>query len=134
MVTIALQCPSEGGFTFYRARGMLPICIRSEYEDKFASCTQGNHSANREGGEVEKVNTLLFPNPATTELQIPLTKDFAGTIEISNSFGQKLKQEQFNENETLKLIQLDYPSGMYICTVYWSNGTKSSKKFLIQLP
>lgn len=68
----------------------------------------------------------LFPNPAKDAVQIQTEKEFS-TIELIDASGKRVLTETKN---TLNLIGLD--SGIYLIQVHFTDGMKSSQRFIKQ--
>ncbi|WP_430406355.1 peptide-N-glycosidase F-related protein [Fluviicola sp.] len=76
--------------------------------------------------ELNNPSFTLFPNPAKDAVQIQTEKEFS-TIELIDASGKRMLTETKN---TLNLIGLD--SGIYIIQVHFTDGMKSSQRFIKQ--
>lgn len=84
--------------------------------------------------KIESNNVVLnlFPNPATTTLQIQ-SSVATKTIVIYNALGQEAKKVNFdyNVNETVISVA-DLPKGNYTISIIDLKGNKTSKNFIVQ--
>lgn len=71
----------------------------------------------------------VWPNPATNLINITADGNYSG--EIYNQLGEQVLS--FKSNDDLKTISTsDWAKGLYLITIQNENGTRSSKKVLIQ--
>ncbi len=82
----------------------------------------GLESINKPNG-----NLNIFPNPATAMLTINLKDDFTNAqVHINDLVGKEVYASSFSGN-ALSLNVSDWGNGMYICTVYKSDATTTSR-------
>ncbi len=137
LLSIALQCPQEGGMAVYKARGILPVCSRAEYQDEFDSCfpiapieERSIDEADMSKFSGEKLN--IYPNPALNEIHIPLAKNLNGALTIRDSFGRRLLQRKIAEGDTSCSLQLSFPTGIYYCSILWEDGASQTESFIVR--
>ncbi|MDR1847004.1 MAG: leucine-rich repeat protein [Bacteroidales bacterium] len=82
-----------------------------------------------EEANVEAVTFNLYPNPATTELNIS-SSQIIETIEVFNILGQRVYASQI-KNTTVKIDITNFKSGNYIAKINTNNGI-TIKKFIVQ--
>lgn len=136
LIAIATQCPQEGGMPVYRARGLLPVCIRSEYQESFDSCYQEDETYYQRLAQEQLVNQTsklnIFPNPALDNIQISGLKEMNGDLLIVDAFGRKVHQQKILKDEADVFIALSYPKGIYYCTILWEDGSSQHGAITIQ--
>jgi hypothetical protein len=137
LLNIALQCPQEGGMAVYKARGMLPECVRSAYEETFQSCFPVDSIEERSNAGIElsesssgKLN--LYPNPTFNEIHIPLAKNMGGVLTIVDSFGRKALQKDIAKGDSLFIIPLSFAAGIYYCSILWEDGSSQTEPFIVR--
>ena len=134
LIEIAIQCPQDGGMAVYRARGLLPYCIRVELEDKFEACNEDPKPEDRYlTAELERqLDFEIYPNPTRSYLNINLPVKQNGQVEIYDSFGKQHLSNNFSGQTSTLSIQLDLPAGLYYCTLTFESGMTTSKSFIVQ--
>ena len=80
---------------------------------------------------------VLYPNPVITNLNVQVTNDITGDLQIvvSNSSGLKVKNIQATKTSRDFLEQVnmqDVPSGTYVVEVIFKNGTRLSGQVVKQ--
>ena len=84
--------------------------------------------------DMEKVDYSIIPNPVTNTshliVQNPENKKLS--IRIFNSFGQLVKQYNYNTSIDMEIRTGDFPAGVYFYSIYENNDFLTSDKFIIQ--
>lgn len=139
LVDIALQCPQYGGVSVYKARGLLPVCVRLDYEDEFEECFLReddiiDERSNESGTHWDRLSEALemYPNPTSNLLNIKNAKSLSGQIKITDLFGHELLLYKISKRDSIINLDLDLPSGVYIVSINYEDGTVSSDNLIIQ--
>jgi hypothetical protein len=140
---LSSSCPYIEGEAVYEARALYSLLNPGWVIDDEEDC-QDHSMAKTDGQERnveqirEKANTenlvSLFPNPATNELNFvyKFRKDEAGTVEVANVMGQKVKTINLPQNQNLITTNnLSLPTGFYICRVTTIMGYSKSITLVI---
>ncbi|NNT70710.1 T9SS type A sorting domain-containing protein [Flavobacterium sp. IMCC34852] len=79
-------------------------------------------------------NLVLYPNPATNNVQISLTNttETIDTIVLYNLLGKTVKTVQAQSNELINLNVSDLSKGVYLVEINTENHLKTIKKLVIQ--
>lgn len=146
LTTIAEVCPKLGGPAVYQARSALPESVVAKIDGNYEEC----YPLSDEIGEIpytilddnleesnssnSSVNNLLkvFPNPVKDVLTISTLSNRKGSIWITNSQGENIKEIFFDRNASHEIsIEEDWSSGIYFCKVLYDNGDTEIVKFFI---
>jgi hypothetical protein len=79
-----------------------------------------------EENELKKDGMLLFPNPASAQLNLPIS---TGTVKIFDGFGKLVKMEILEDESVFNIS--DIPNGLYFLEIQ-TDSFKSSRKLIIQ--
>ena len=74
----------------------------------------------------------IFPNPATSELNIQFDKNSSGEIIISNLIGGKILISKFVSHYNIVLVINHIPSGIFLLSLKYTNGISDSTIFIKQ--
>lgn len=138
LAEIAAQCPSEGGFAVYQARGLLPACREGRYEDFGSACLPERmeyeeviYTEERadQTSTIEETDLVfqIFPNPNKGEFEIQ-TSVKEGHIKIYDALGQLVKEHLVNDYATLSYIA---EPGLYYALLYQGNQLVKTQKVII---
>ena len=81
--------------------------------------------------ESSSINVDLFPNPATSTINI-ISPETISSIEIENVLGQVVKRMNVNDNNAVCDVE-DLPSGVYVANIRTMHGeciTEIKLKFM----
>ena len=146
LIIIAEVCPKIGGPAVYQARNSLLESVVAKINDNYEECYPisdeiGEMSYNILDDKMDQsissnfsANNLLrvFPNPVKEVLTISTASDRKGSIWITNSQGEILKEISFEHNSSHKIsIEENWSSGIYFCKVLYDNGHTRIVKFFI---
>jgi ELWxxDGT repeat protein len=101
----------------------------TEYSDALFSLDVDQTTLTKNSLTINKIK--IFPNPASSQIQISGLTDETGTVMLSDALGLKLGRWRFAAVGTLT-IQLNdkYPSGLYFIVVETRNGIRTHKIFI----
>ncbi len=125
--SIAVQCPSEGGMSVFRARIALPDCDHTEYDDCENSID--NRSVSRDLVTINKKDIDIFPNPSTGNFIISLADSAEGELKIVTPLGVSIYNKTFNS----KIIEVDLNSykGMFFCYFKFKDDSVVTKSLIV---
>ena len=136
LLDIAIQCPQVGGMSVYQARGLLPIYLRSEYEEFFERCFPDSPIEERSEREnllvkessFEKVK--IYPNPASESIIISHNNNCRGVIKVIDSLGRLCLTKNISDSNIE--IQLDLQKGLYFLSINWDDGHLDREHLVVQ--
>ncbi len=137
--TIAGKCPKTGGSAVYRARGMLPQCEDSSWDDNYAGCYPEPAIVFEEtyelGGQAiianPNENGAIYPNPSTHSFTVRLELEKTGFVIVSNLVGQILQTIPFDGSTSTLEVSHKFAPGIYNCTLKYDDGVLRSEKLII---
>lgn len=123
----------NGGFntgTLQDARVVIPCNTKAAYQNA-AGWSEFAHFIDpcADLAEVETTEFSLYPNPATTELNIACSTNIE-TIEVFNILGQRVYAAQV-KSTFAKVNTTNFVTGNYIAKLYTDNGI-TTKKFIVK--
>lgn len=81
--------------------------------------------------QVEEVNLKVFPNPTSDYIHLSFDSELNGHYKLSNIFGKIILEGKLTkEGKTIDL--LDYRTGIYIVSVFNSEGKKVGARKIIK--
>ncbi|CAM3809855.1 T9SS type A sorting domain-containing protein [Flavobacterium branchiophilum] len=102
-----------------------PVIITNTFNTELVA-TLGNEN-------IQWNNAILFPNPASNQVQIKLTNNQnIQTIKIIDITGKELKTYTNLDNEFFTIPLNEYKTGVYIIEIISTNKTKSMSKLIIK--
>lgn len=125
----------EDGCSFILSGSIYPDTIRCYHDDDYAikvvSGDCGNYGINTSVNDIEKVGTVIYPNPATDYIYINNAQNYKlNTISLYATDGKLVKSWQgLSDN---KLSVADVVSGLYYLHIVFQNHFIETKKLLIQ--
>ena len=134
--TIAYQCPLMGGTAVFRARGLLSLVDDYDFGDDVVNCQEvGNRSADgSSANEMEEGSLLIYPNPASTVINVILPKGSNGDysrLQLLDVSGMVVREVQTPEQTSLRMDVSELPRGVYLCKVHQLNGPPLIAKFVL---
>lgn len=131
---IAQQCPAKHGKIVFAARALYNQLTHSihKYND---NCESNNMASRRQpivNAQQLIANAIsIFPNPATTTVNIPVTD--AKNIVITNIVGKVVATQECIVGNTVEVINIAaLPPGVYIIQIHLQNGTVANSKLIKQ--
>ena len=79
--------------------------------------------------EVEELASALYPNPASTELNVSFDNGIASLVEVYGMNGRLIQTLQ-PENSLLKIDVSNLENGVYLIHIMADNGQRTIKKFV----
>lgn len=140
LLSIASQCPFSGGKAVYAARNLYAIIDRNqEFDDPSICLSEGvvlRQASPTNNSDLPSVYEFvsLTPNPVSEVLDIKfeLGKDVQGTLELFNTFGQRVKTMRLTANEkNLFLNTNNMVGGIYSYTVKSETGFTQMGKLVV---
>ena len=118
LVSIAEQCPLEGGDAVYEARSVVSHFEGTEYDDRDLCGTQNRQSR----GEKYPINNqiIVFPNPASGQINWIDTSGKVESVRVLNALGQ-LSVEITNAKPPIGVANL--PQGFYVVQLFSTDNT-----------
>ena len=134
--SIAYQCPLTGGTAVFRARGLLSLVDDYDFGDDVVNCQEvGNRSADgSSANEMEEGSLLIYPNPASTVINVILPKGSNGDysrLQLLDVSGMVVREVQTPEQTSLRMDVSELPRGVYLCKVHQLNGPPLIAKFVL---
>jgi len=133
---IASYCPQEGGAAVHQARGMLSMVEDVDLLNFDCNARNQAKLADNSNTNIARVNNweiILYPNPATNELNIQsnVVLPHKTKVEIYNALGQLVKTILLDEeSSSVKLSTSGLFSGIYFLQI--NNGEqKETQSFSI---
>ncbi|MDO8999198.1 MAG: T9SS type A sorting domain-containing protein [Bacteroidota bacterium] len=134
MQTLSALCPFTDGTSVYQARAMVKRFDTTEF---FNACeySQPQNSSSRFMNTAtdlntgkEALSTLVFPNPASTELTVTTDLDGAKLL-IFNLVGQLVIESEINS--VTKINVSEFKNGTYIYKIVIDNKIIKADKLII---
>ncbi len=116
LISIAGQCPLEGGDAVYEARSLVSHLSGMEFDDRDLCGTQ-NRQVKR-NTRITNSKVVLFPNPTTGDINLEGTPEVVH-VRVFNTLGE-LKIETRIAGKRLSIGTL--PAGMYTVHLYSMEG------------
>ncbi len=136
LLAVAIQCPQIGGMSVYKARGFLPICVRSEYEEIFGQCFPDSQIEERlikkdlQDMENKAQKIKIYPNPASKNIYISHRNNGNGVVKLIDSIGRLCFTKEISGNNIE--IEIDLPKGLYFLSINWDNGNIDREQLVVQ--
>ena len=116
LVSIAEQCPLEGGDAVYEARSVVSHFEGTEYNDRDLCGTQNRQSQGKR--TVANGSITIYPNPTSGQLFWTATST-ESTIRVFNQLGELKIESRVGGNQTsIRAL----PDGMYTVQLLSDNG------------
>ncbi|MBK7938397.1 MAG: T9SS type A sorting domain-containing protein [Lewinellaceae bacterium] len=116
--SIAEQCPLKGGDAVYEARAIISHFEGIEYDDRDLCGTQ-NRQSRREKSPINN-QIIVFPNPASDQINWTDPGGRVATIKVLNTLGQ-LSVEITNTKPPVGIVNL--PQGFYVVQLFSADNT-----------
>lgn len=134
---IAVLCPREGGMAVYKARGLLPECVKTRITDNYSECypapTPPDVVEERSDKNLQGTITIssdIFPNPAGNSVTITVPDGSIGNVLFFNSFGVvKIEESIKGASNGIDLSRLQ--PGVYTVSILLSDGQHCNKKLVV---
>ncbi|MCB9314526.1 MAG: T9SS type A sorting domain-containing protein [Lewinellaceae bacterium] len=136
--TIANQCPTLGGNAVFRARSMLDAAGYWEVynDDSLCEISSSRPLVQIESRQKSKTNILIFPNPASDQINIRSTDPWAAntTILLTDILGNQILCQTVSElTDQIGLLKLPLSTllpGLYFVQIQVQGDTRISKKII----
>lgn len=139
MKAIAELCPKVGGMAVYKARSILPECVRLTDHDRQEGCypalepvTITATSGSMERSTIKKVTLAqVIPNPVveTATVVVPTAKQ-GGRIRLFNTVGSLVSEQQMVAPQTSFGVSM-LSSGIYYFEIIYSDGQRECLKLVV---
>lgn len=139
LVSVATQCPVEGGDAVFEARGLLNRLLNTSYiiSDSCLNDSASGHAPHKRPARIAlgiNIQAKVYPNPANTLLNVEVSLQ-AGQIayfELYNNLGQLIMDKTLNSQLT-SLPVTDLSSGIYYYRIIGQDGStlKADKQMLM---
>jgi len=132
--TLAALCPFTDGTSVYQARAMVKrfdtteFFNACEYSQPISSGNRLMNSATELNTSKEAISTLVFPNPASTEITVTTDLDGAKLL-IFNIVGQLVIESEINS--ITKINVSDFKNGTYIYKIVKDDKIIKADKLII---
>jgi len=101
------------------------ISNKSEHISSVLDCTISINEWSSDG-----IN--IFPNPAKNQLTISSSQQKLGSLNVTNSLGQKVKSLSQINSTAITISLEEFNSGIFFIALQWENGTQFTKKVVIE--
>ncbi|HRI61850.1 MAG TPA: hypothetical protein PK228_19060 [Saprospiraceae bacterium] len=136
--TIAELCPKVGGMAVYKARSILPECVRVIDWDNHEGCYPAPEPLTpvepRSGGYSSSLknveNAQITPNPAFETAMVIVPNGKQGSIRLFNAFGNLVSEQQFASPQTSFSVTM-LPLGICYFDILYSDGQRECLKFIV---
>lgn len=140
--TFAGLCPKSEGMVVYKARSMLPECIRLVDRDNQKDCYPAPEllmpaeprSAESRSTEQPSLQTVerasVFPTLALETVTVSVPNGKQGSIRLLNTFGSLVSEQQIVSPQTSFGLAM-LPPGIYYLNILYSDGQRESLKFIV---
>ncbi len=144
LIEIANQCPKLGGLAVYHARGLLPYCSKSHYNDDAPSCYPlpalfGEEIVEeepqfREDNFSNDSSIQIHPNPNSGKFDIILPPNNEGDyIAIYDLSGQTIQKRKLQADIPSNEIKIELRErGVYFCVLIKDGNVIQSQKIIIK--
>ncbi len=139
VLSIALQCPYEGGAAVYYARNLYQLANDSLYfDDTICAGVQEHGGGDSSTGSNVSSTITIQPNPASGTAKVvfpserPRNSEQRIVLKLVNQLGQPVLERSLQGNETQFILELQsLPNGIYTCFLVEA-ATTHSCKLLVQ--
>jgi hypothetical protein len=138
LLSIASQCPFEGGNAVFAARAMVSEFDKTYYNDRVICLNRGILWRTAKPKTVEAAQNTLWnitfaPNPTQGTVTIGFSnKHPKGSIQLFDVYGRLLQTNQFTETNTSILYDLTtYSAGIYLVKIQGDDNTVFTKKIVL---
>ncbi len=136
--TIAKLCPKVGGMAVYKARGILPECVRVVDWDNHEGCypapeplTPVEPRSDEHFPSLKNVESVqVVPNPAFETATVVVPDGKQGSIRLFSAFGNLVSEQQFASPKTSFGLTM-LPTGIYYFDILYSDGQRECLKFVV---
>jgi hypothetical protein len=131
ILNVASQCPLSGGPAIYRARSLYFLIDPFMSYDDANNCLQQGYLYRK--GISARAKSYLYPNPASTEINIIYSISDDAIINILNSMGQVVYSLKLNNETYQTTIDIShYSNGLYSYQIINKNrDLNDSRTFII---
>ncbi len=144
LLTVANQCPGEGGPAVFRARSILTQYQIENYEEgmeyyHFSNDCESGNDTERIGKAAEtriqpNFRFEVSPNPAWNQLHLAFKAEGAKQIsfELFDTYGKRVLHKRFFQEEKQTVLGINhFASGLYFYRWTVDNKVQESKRFMI---
>ncbi|MEY4902753.1 MAG: hypothetical protein RLZZ292_568, partial [Bacteroidota bacterium] len=132
LLSIANQCPTEGGDAVFTARDLLEMTFLEKYKfDGHDFCQEMPIDGRQEA--VKPTGFNIYPNPTSDVLTIeyPVSSNIRQFI-IYDIYGKVIEQEAIETNSRNMTIKLtNMVNGIYYCKIYDGTTALYTQKLII---
>lgn len=133
MVSIANQCPLDGGKAVYAARSLVSKLIGVvEFDD--ATLCSPPPALNPIGNDPNRGNVTIYPNPTTGFVTLQSETSRITGVRVIDGFGRVLLQRRWSEGSAAKqsVNVSDLPNGVYNFELTTQGGEVSVERVIVQ--
>ena len=128
LISIAGQCPLEGGDAVYEARSLVSHLSGMEFDDRDLCGTQNRQSKGKKSPTLDRV--IVFPNPTTGQINWTGAENVA--IRVLNAQGQLVREIRGTDGFA---YLGNLPQGVYVVQVFSAeNVLLTTQKILLVKP
>lgn len=132
---IGHQCPFLGGNAVYKARGMYFLVNDEENYNDDEICLQSGivaRNSHQNNNSSIKLNSSVYPNPASSEITISYNLATSGKLIIYNTYGQIVYSIDLNEKNYRHSISVsEFSNGIYLYKILSDNHEVDNGRFSI---
>jgi hypothetical protein len=135
ILTMANQCPFDGGEAVYQARAMAAFFGDSPVYDDVALCSTNKNLSAGKVTEAVKPQLSVYPNPVAGYLTILTENKAVEEISIFDALGRNVLSRNghtFDPAVGITLYLPEHLSGMHTARVIYADGQIASKTIIIK--
>jgi hypothetical protein len=135
ILTMANQCPFDGGEAVYQARAMAAFFGDSPVYDDVALCSTNKNLSAGKVTEAVKPQLSVYPNPVAGYLTILTENKAVEEISIFDALGRNVLSRNghtFDPAIGITLYLPEHLSGMHTARVIYADGQIASKTIIIK--
>jgi hypothetical protein len=134
--TIAELCPKIGGMAVYKARSILPECVRLVGDNR-ADCypapepltpAEPRSTEHTPLKNIERAQVV--PNPAFETATVIVPNGKQGSLRLFSAFGNLVSEQQVVSPQTSVGVSM-LPQGIYYLEILYSDGQRECLKFVV---
>ncbi|MEM9888969.1 MAG: T9SS type A sorting domain-containing protein [Bacteroidota bacterium] len=136
ILTVANQCPKEGGKFVYSARMLHNILFQAIFWDDEILCDEVEARTAQDNSKLIKDSVLpsfkIYPNPASTFLTIETEREILlpAKFKILSLTGKEILVKELSSKKNYISIQ-NIPSGIYYCLLTQEDNSTQIQKLII---